>query len=179
MSKLKVIVFTGLPGAGKSTYAELISKKLQIPIFSVDPIESSILKSGISRSFETGYAAYLVAEKLADEHLKLGMSVIIDAVSPVIEARKMWQELSTKYGANLRIIECILDEKIHEERIKSRVRNIYGIPEVEWNDVKIQKENFLKWDVERLVLNTGNNKELNIEEILTFIEDKKTTERGN
>ena len=63
----KVIVVSGLPGAGKSTVAESVAGELRLPIFSVDPIEASIIKSGIQRSFETGLAAYLVAEALVNE----------------------------------------------------------------------------------------------------------------
>jgi predicted kinase len=79
MNTSKLIIISGLPGSGKSTVAESLAAKLSVPLFSVDPIESAILKSGLKRSFETGLAAYLVAEALAGEHLKLGLSVIIDS----------------------------------------------------------------------------------------------------
>jgi len=55
-----------LPVSGKSTLAESIADKLKLPVFSVDPIESAVLKTGIKRSFETGLAAYLIAETLAN-----------------------------------------------------------------------------------------------------------------
>jgi adenylate kinase family enzyme len=64
---VKIIVVSGLPGSGKSTVAEGIAEQLMVPILSVDPIESSIIRSGITQSFETGLAAYLVAETLAAE----------------------------------------------------------------------------------------------------------------
>src|SRR5687767_12420004 len=95
----KIIIISGLPGSGKSTVAEMLAEKLKRPMFSVDPIESSIIKSGIPQSFETGLAAYLVAETLAAEHLKMGLSVIIDAVSPVQESRDMWRNLSVRHAA--------------------------------------------------------------------------------
>ena len=97
----KVITVSGLPGCGKSTVADGIAQTLGIPIFSVDPIESAILQSGMPRSFETGMAAYLVAEALAAEQLRLGVSVIIDAVNPVPEARQMWRNLSQLSNARL------------------------------------------------------------------------------
>lgn len=52
----KIIIISGLPGSGKSTVAEGIAAKLLLPVFSVDPIESAIIKSGINKSFETGEA---------------------------------------------------------------------------------------------------------------------------
>ena len=107
---IKLTIVSGLPGSGKSRLAEGIAKQLFVPVFSVDPIESSILKTGIQRSFETGLAAYVVAETLAAEQLKLGMSVIIDAVNPVPEDREAWRKLAKKYNAKLIIIECHLNE---------------------------------------------------------------------
>jgi predicted kinase len=104
MKKSKLIIVSGLPGSGKSTLAESLTEELSLPIFSVDPIEASILKSGLQRSFETGLAAYLVAETLADEQLKRGLSVIIDAVNPVQEAREMWHNLAHKQNATLIIM---------------------------------------------------------------------------
>ncbi len=55
----------------------------------VDPIESAILQSGLTRSVATGLADYLVAETLVREQLTLGLSVVVDAVNPVQEARDM------------------------------------------------------------------------------------------
>ena len=72
-----VITVSGLPGSGMSTLAESLAEKLAVPLFSVDPIESAILRSGMERSFETGLAAYLVAEDLAGEQLIHGLSVIV------------------------------------------------------------------------------------------------------
>lgn len=169
MNNSKLIIISGLPGSGKSTLAEGVAEKLKFPIFSVDPIESSILKTDIKKSFETGYAAYLVAETLASEHLKLGISVIIDAVSPVKESRGMWHGLSDKYNAELVVIECVLDNDIHKQRIEKRVRNMHGIPEVTWKDVENRRKEYLKWEEERLVLDTSNNTEINLAKALEYI----------
>jgi predicted kinase len=155
----KTIVISGLPGTGKSTVAEGLAEKLKFPLFSVDPIESSIIKSGLIRSFETGLAAYLVAETLAAEQLKVGLSVIIDAVSGVQEARDMWHALSDKYNSRLIIIECVLDRDIHKKRIEARVRNMHGMPEVTWKNVENRRNEYLEWEEERLALDTSNELE--------------------
>ncbi len=155
MNKSKLMIISGLPGAGKSTVAESLAAELSVPLFSVDPIESSILKSGLKRSFETGLAAYLVVEALAGEQLKRGLSVIIDAVSPVQEARDMWHNLARTYNATLIIIECVLEREFHKKRIESRIRNMHGIPEVSWEDVENRRKTYLPWKEERLVLDTA------------------------
>lgn len=167
----KIVILSGLPGSGKSTIAEAIAKKLAWPLFSVDPIESAILRGGLQRNFETGLAAYLVAETLAEEHLKLGLSVIIDAVNPVQESRDMWSQLSRKYQVSLFVIECILSPKIHKERIEVRVRGIHGIPEVTWEAVEEQRKNFIPWTEERLVLNTEQTGEIAITKILNYLQE--------
>ena len=166
----KIIVVSGLPVTGKSTLAEGLAKKLMLPIFSVDPIESAIIKSGVKRSFKTGLAAYLVAETLAAEHLKLDISVIIDAVSPVKESRDMWYSLSSQHDAQLVVIECVLDSDLHKKRIEVRVRNMHGIPEVTWEDVENCRKEYLNWEKDRLVLDTADNVEDNLQKALKYIE---------
>ena len=52
-----LIVMSGLAGSGKSTIAEAIGRVRGCPVLSVDPIESAIVGSGITRSFETSLAA--------------------------------------------------------------------------------------------------------------------------
>lgn len=172
MQELKIIIVSGLPCSGKSTLAEGVSKELKIPIFSVDPIESSILKTGIKKSFETGYAAYLISETLAGEQLKQGISVIIDAISPVIESRDMWKRLSETYKAKLIIIECKLEEDLHRERVRLRVRNIHGIPEVTWENIEEIKRYYLEWNEERLILDSSNSSIKNTKTAIDYILNK-------
>lgn len=170
MQKLKIIIVSGLPGSGKSTLSDALARKLQIPIFSVDPIESSIIKSGLPKSYETGLAAYLVAETLAEEQLELGISVVVDAVNPVQEARDMWINLSNKHSAKLYFIECNVDEETHKKRIENRVRNIHGLSEVTWKDVENRKKEYLPWKENILKLDTSEPNEINIEKILSYLE---------
>ena len=93
----KLVILAGLPGSGKSTLAEGLSRHFSLPLFSVDPIEAAMWRGGLPRD-QTGIVAYTVAQALAEEHLRLGQSVVIDAVNEIESlttnlARKMWQKI--------------------------------------------------------------------------------------
>ena len=151
----QLIVFAGLPGSGKSTLAEGLSRILSIPIFSVDPIEAAMWRRGLART-KTGIAAYEVAMAMADHQLRLGHSVIADAVNPVEAPRAAWRSLAAKHRADLKIIECVcVDESIHRQRIEARLRNIEGMPETTWARVQARRVEYEAWTGERLVLDTS------------------------
>lgn len=165
-----LILLSGLPGSGKSTLAEAIAKELKLPIFSVDPIEASIIKANIPKSFETGHAAYLVAATLAEEQFKLGQSVVIDAVNAEEEAKDVWRELAKKCNVNLVIIECATsDTELHKKRIEARVRNLHGIPEVTWERVQNRKAAYTKWKEVTLKIDTANPLDSNVKQAVTYI----------
>jgi len=155
MAALKLIVLSGLPGSGKSTLAEGLSRSLSVPVFSIDPIEAAMRRGGLAKA-QTGVAAYDVAIALADEHLRLGHSVIADAVNPVEAPRAAWRNLAKKYRAGLKIIECVCaDEAAHRRRIEARVRSINGMPEINWARVLERRAEYEAWADARLTLDTS------------------------
>ena len=155
MKTQQLIIFAGLPGSGKSTLAEGLSRILSIPLFSIDPIEAAMWRAGLART-QTGIAAYNVAVALADEQLRLGHSVIVDAVNPVEAARAAWRRLAAKRRADLKIIECVCAKaSVHRERIEARVRNIDGMPETTWAQVQGRRAEYEAWTGERLILDTS------------------------
>jgi predicted kinase len=174
-----LIVLSGLPGSGKSTIAELLAKRLRLPIFSVDPIESAIVKAGIARSFETGLAAYLVAATLADEQLKLGNSVIIDAVNAEEEGKDVWRGLAKKHGVELIVLLVALERSLHRQRLESRVRNLHGFSEVTWDKVEARRKAFTAWKEPFLELDTSRDVEMNAERAVQYIETRFTLSERN
>jgi predicted kinase len=151
----KLIILAGLPGSGKSTLAEALSRHFSLPLFSVDPIEAAMWRGGLPRN-QTGIAAYAVAQALAEEHLRLGHSVVIDAVNPVEVPRAAWRNLAAKCRANLKIIECICaNEATHRRRVEARIRGIDGMAEVSWADVEKRGAEYEAWTDARLTLDTS------------------------
>ncbi len=115
-----LIVLAGLPGSGKSTIARLIAMRTGAVWLRVDTLEAAMLAAGISRSFETGLAAYIGIRDQARDHLALGRWVIVDAVNGVEEARKMWNDLSAEISVDKWVVELVCSDPVeHRRRVES------------------------------------------------------------
>jgi predicted kinase len=150
-----LIVLSGLPASGKSVLAESLSRSLSLAILSIDPIEAAMWRAGLAKT-QTGIAAYEVAQALAEEHLRLRHSVIVDAVNPVEAPRAAWRNLAAKHRVSLKIIECVCaDEAMLRQRVEARVRNIAGMPEITWARLLQRRAEYEAWTDPRLVLDTS------------------------
>jgi predicted kinase len=155
MKQNQLVVTAGLPGSGKSSIAEGLARIFRAPILSVDPIEAAMWRSNLPKRM-TGIAAYEIAEALAEENLKLGSTVIVDAVNPVEAARAMWRRLAGRQQVRLTFVEChCSDLATHRNRIANRVRGIAGMPEVTWDGVEERRAEYEPWTTDRILLDTA------------------------
>ncbi|MFI0511160.1 AAA family ATPase [Streptomyces sp. WSLK1-5] len=165
-----LIAMAGLPGAGKSSVAEELGRKLAAPVVSVDPIEAAMWRAGVTRSQPTGFAAYVVAEAVASGVLALGQTVIVDAVNAVEEAREQWRSLAARHGVPVVFIEVeCSDPVVHRQRLEYRSREMEGFYEPTWEAVERRREEFAPWADERLVLDSVIDLPRNIATALRFL----------
>jgi predicted kinase len=171
---MKLIIFSGLPGTGKSTLAEAVGKALEIPVFAKDWLEAALLRSGLrptSADKSLGYAGYELLTVLAKRQLMLGQSVILDSVAASRTIRDTWLSLTEQYNADYRVIECICsNESLHRSRLKQRQRNIPGWHELEWSEVERVEQYYFLWEEERLTLDMTNSFNENFLKAKTYCE---------
>lgn len=167
-SRPKLIVLAGLPGTGKSTLARLLTTKIDAVWLRVDTIEASVLKAGVARSFETGWAAYLVAADLAREHLRLGRSAVIDAVNGVEPARRVWRELAEECGVERWVVEVICsDPDAHRRRVETRASETPPLPAPTWEEVSSRE--YVPWAEPTLVVDGLAPPTENLSRILGYL----------
>jgi predicted kinase len=168
----KLIVFSGLPGTGKSALAEAIGRELGIPVFAKDWLEGVLLRSNVvpaETEKQLGSVGYDLLTVLAERQLRLEQSVILDSVASTISIRNIWRDLAQRYKADWRVIECICsDSAVHRERLEKRQRGIPGWHELTWADVEYVRSYFTPWDENRLILDSMRSMEKNILEALEY-----------
>jgi len=148
-----LIVFSGLPGTGKTTISKRLAVKLGATYIRIDSIEQAIKKSSLEPD-DIGDAGYLVAYSLAEDNLTKGQSVISDSVNPNMVIRDKWVSVSKETNAKILEIEIICSNKdIHKQRIENRTPDIQNHNLPNWSEVMDLK--YSKWTRNPLVIDTS------------------------
>ncbi|WP_323946186.1 AAA family ATPase [Aeromonas hydrophila] len=163
-----LIIFSGLPGSGKSTIARALAQRLGAVYLRIDTIEQAIRAAEHGDS-EMGPAGYFVAYGLARENLALGSTVITDSVNPIQLTRDAYHKIASSVGVPCLDIEVICSNpKLHRERVENRTADIEGLALPDWQAV-IERD-YQPWDSERLVLDSATlSVEQSVERIIAAL----------
>jgi len=150
-----LIVFSGLPGTGKSTLARQLSHKLKATYLRLDTVEAALFNAGLRISVE-GYA---VIYALAEDNLRLDRTVVVDCVNPLPVTREAWHEVARRCSSPCMDIEISCSDKAeHQRRVETRredLKNHAGQwKPPTWSDV--QANDYRPWTTSRFQLDTAN-----------------------
>jgi predicted kinase len=161
----QVVVFTGLPGTGKSTMAEQVARALGAPAFAGDWLLGALKPHGVLTGLDrpTFLAMYYdLLSTLMNRQLMLGQSAVMDClVSDELADR--WHQAAQQYGARFHVIECICtDIAEHRRRVETRRRDIPGWHEVGWDHVERMRLEYPPLTVPHLTLDAINPTDHNL-----------------
>lgn len=144
-------IFGGLPGAGKSTLARHLARKLKAVYLRVDTIEQAIRETGGQVS---GPEGYVIAYRLAEDNLKLGSPVVADTVNPLQVTRSSWRAVAKHLSMPFIEIEVLCSDKAdHQARVETRHADIVGLQLPTWNDVV--NRTYEPWDTNHILIDTA------------------------
>ncbi|MCU7799422.1 MAG: AAA family ATPase [gamma proteobacterium symbiont of Lucinoma myriamae] len=151
MNKPTLHIFSGLPGTGKSTLAQELSKRAGFVYLRVDTVEQALRDLCNSKVEGEGYR---LSYRIVQDNLKLGLSVIADSCNPIELTRSEWNKVATKSEASFTNIEVICsDISEHRNRVENRESTIEGLKLPTWKDV--ENREYHTWCSERLVIDTA------------------------
>jgi predicted kinase len=142
-----LVIFSGLPGTGKSSLAERLAGELHWPLLRIDDM-AACMPAEMDHSkpafWDQSIAALLL---LAKTQLELGTSVIADSIFMNLDryhARAIARETSTRF---VPVHTFVSDEAEWEKRVRARSE---GSNRAEgaatWEQVLAQKKSFRPWE---------------------------------
>ena len=141
-----LIVISGLPGVGKTTLAAALARQIRACHLSVDTVEDALLGAGLQPGWTTGVAAYEAVRAAAEQNLRLGHTVVVDAVNDSEAARQTWRNAATATRSVLRFVLLRPPPSTeHRRRLSLRVRTLSHVQNPTWEQVIQRAGTYEEW----------------------------------
>lgn len=162
-----LVIFSGLPGTGKSTLADKLARKLHCPLLRIDDVIGDVPEDAGIAFWDSKVKILL---DLVETQLELGLDVVADSVFMNMD-RQHAQQLARKYNARfLPIYVFVSDEKAWEQRITVRYDELNNKDVATWERVQHQREYFREWEPQTaLFIDSINALDQNFAKVLDFV----------
>jgi len=136
-----LVIFSGLPGVGKSTLAQAICRETGAVYIQIDTIQKILGELGSAADLS---GVYQFVYRLAEDNLELGHNVVVDCCNPVQATRDEWTRLAEEKGAKLQNVEVVCsDADVHRSRVEGQAGYAVGEGALTWD--QIQEQQFDDW----------------------------------
>ena len=178
----KLIIFSGLPGTGKTTLANTLARELKVPVISFDYFIDFALPRHVMADPGnwTNQDVVEMTHKLVAQQLSLGVSVILDAIHFSQTSRDVVRAVAKKCNARLRVIHTFCSDKdIWRERVLRRVENSSpNETPAQWDTVMAELDEFEHWSQDNaLFVDSANSIEVNFQMIRNYLVESQDATR--
>ncbi|MCB9284301.1 MAG: ATP-binding protein [Lewinellaceae bacterium] len=161
-----LILITGLPGAGKSTFALALAAACGAVHLNTDRVRA---KLGLRGHYdpESKQKVYSCLLNMLETHLQAGEDAIVDATLYQKEIRKPFLDMAEKYQTPVRWIEIRADESVIRKRLETK----RPFSEADFQVYLKIKETYEALQVPHLIIQSDTRPLPNlVQEALTYLE---------
>jgi predicted kinase len=149
------IVMRGYPGTGKSTIARAIATALHAPL-----IDRDILRQKAVDIFgnlpQVGRFSYELMFALAEEQLRLGLSVVVDMPLTYRRTYEQSQELAKTFHMPMLVVHCQCPPEVQKRRLEGRKGKVSEFQITSWDEWMQWKSRFEDFDDGGCIIDTSN-----------------------
>ena len=169
MPNLTLVFMSGMPGTGKTTLALALGRLYGWPVIDKDSLKSPLLTIGVSEEL-AGPASYTLLLEIAHDLLvQQHLSVILDSPGRFPSMLEQVRDLTKQVGAHLKIIQCVANRELRNQRISGRVaRPSQWKVDADFTDEQ-ERQMFAHFPADILTLDTSHPFEQTVAETLAYL----------
>ena len=141
------IIFSGLPGTGKSALADRLAREFHLPLLRIDDL-ADCMPPGMDRNTTAFWdQAIFALLLLAESQLRLGVSVITDSIF-MNSDRSHACAIARQTGARFLPVHTFLsDEAVWKARVTGRLESCgANCGAASWEQVTSQRRGYRPWE---------------------------------
>jgi predicted kinase len=150
-----LVVFSGLPGTGKTNLSRLLARRLEAVYLRIDTMDPPIQAALGRRDIED--LSYRVAYGVAADNLALGRIVVADCVNDVNITRDAWRDVALRAEAPFVEVEMVCSNaQEHRRRIETRIADVPGLILPSWREIDARRPD--PWPRDHIVIDTAGRR---------------------
>ena len=168
-----LLVMVGPPGTGKSHLVRLLAERIPIRVVETDEIRHRIAPHP-TYSHQENRKVFHLAHQAIDRLLRQGKNVVFDATNIRESGRRTVYRIAERNGARLLIVRTVAPDEVVAERLLRRRARIdtRDRSEADWEVYARMKAEYEEIGRPHMVVDTSQDLEPAIEEILRFLGDQ-------
>ena len=160
-----LIIVCGLPGSGKTTFSRALARHFSAVHINSDKIRKTLFDKPLYSEDEKK-KVYATMTKEAENALKNGKNVIVDATFYRKEYRNIIAEVAKRTNSEIYYVMCELDEAKIKERLTKRKK---GLSDADFRVYLDMKDSFEPLDEKHLRLDCSLGKMEMIKRVEEFV----------